>query len=172
MCLTQKWRWADMQQTLTSALLLLLLLLLLLFLASLLPQRRSRRCSVHSLSNWRCRASCQRVSSNMTFKSFQVNSCKRAGRQELFFFFFQRPVKQIFSFAPFLTNLSVDIIPRIEKRFRVHMLRYSHGAERLRMHNIYSNMNNIKKTLAPLWLNKCPRLKPLSFSPLCCGTCF
>lgn len=40
----------------------------------------------------------------------------------------------------------------------MHMLRYSHGAERLRMHNFYSNLNNIK-TFTPLWLNKCPRLK-------------
>lgn len=74
-------------------------------------QQKMLRLFPVKLTLTRRRASCQRsihehqrVSSNMTFKSFQVNSCKRAGRQFFFSFFFQRPVKQIFSFAPFFNK--------------------------------------------------------------------
>lgn len=72
--------------------------------------------------------------------------------------FFSASSQTDFLFTLFKINLCNNAILRKKKRFHMRVLRYSHGAERLRMHNIYSNLNNIK-TFTPLWLNKCPRLK-------------
>lgn len=71
-----------------------------------------------------------------------------------------------FCFHTFLNKPEQRCNTEKRRRFHTHILRYSHGAEMLRMPNCYSNLNNIK-TFTPLWLNKCPRLKLcLSFSLL------
>lgn len=83
----------------------------------------------------------------MTFKSFKVNFCQRAGRQSRSFFLFY-----CLRFSDFLFTLFFFFLNKPEqqcntekrKRFHMRMLRYSHSVERLRMHNIYSNLNNIK----------------------------
>lgn len=122
------------------------------FLASLQPQRHRRRCSVSSMSNWSlCILSALDIKP-ARFLEYDISVlCKRpwsriffpaCGQTDFLFSFLNKPEKQTATL-------------REERKF--HMT-YSHGAERLRTHNFYSNMNNIK-TFTPLWLNKCPRLK-------------